>query len=291
MAGTFFPEVNMKKYKNLILILEIALIVSMTGCFIEEVSQPTQVNAGETFTATITISDMNAENNNAHKGVLAVLVPEDWTFESGTYTSPVGFGNLELDTSTPPAWGDVDTVIERPAGMKWINLLTDQGYLHNANLVYEATVNLKVGQKTGDYAIGYLVTVNTMDMLKFLNDQDADQQLAGTDTSMNHMVTVIGSSDVERQVSEIPAEYKLSQNFPNPFNPSTTFNYSLKDAGEVEIGIFDVSGKEIQSLVKGYRTAGSYQVNFNAANLPSGIYYYKISTSEFVQTKKMMLLK
>ncbi len=281
----------MKKYKNLILVMEIALIVALTGCFIEEVSQPTQVNAGETFTATITISDMNAENNNAHKGVLAILVPEDWTFESGTYTSPVGFGSMVLDTSTIPAWGDIDTVIQRPDGMKWINLLTDQGYLHGANVVYETTVNLKVGSKGGDYAIGYLVTVNTMDMLKFLNDQDADQQLAGSDTSMNHMVKVIGTSDVEEQVSNLPTEYKLSQNFPNPFNPNTSFIYSLRQSGNVEVGIYDGSGKELQSLVNGYRTAGSYEVNYSAVNLSSGIYYYRITTAEFSETRKMILLK
>jgi hypothetical protein len=105
------------------------------------------------------------------------------------------------------------------------------------------------------------------------------------------MVTVIGTSDVERQVSGIPVEYKLSQNFPNPFNPSTTFNYSLKNAGDVQIEIFDASGKEIKKIVDGYRAAGSYQVNFSAGNLPSGIYYYKISTPQFVQTKKMILLK
>lgn len=281
----------MKKIKSLTLLLEVIVVFSLIGCFIEEVSQPTQVNAGETFTATITISDMNAENNNAHKGVLAILVPEDWIFESGTYTSPVGFGSMVLDTSAIPAWGDIDTVIQRPDGMKWINLLTDQGYLHGANVVYETTVNLKVGSKGGDYAIGYLVTVNTMDMLKFLNDQDADQQLAGSDTSMNHMVKVIGSSDVEEQVSNLPTEYKLSQNFPNPFNPNTSFRYSLKHSGHVLIGIYDASGKELRSLINGYRTAGSYEVNFNAANLPSGIYYYRITTAEFSESRKMILLK
>lgn len=285
----------MKRIKNLVLFLEIALVVSLTGCFIDEVSQPSEVNAGETFTATITISDMNAEQSNAHKGAIAILVPEDWSFESGTYSASVGFGNLEIDTLSPPAWGDVDTLIERPDGMKWINLLTDKGYLHNANMVYEATVNLKVGQKAGDYAIGYLVTVNTMDMLKFLNDLDEDQQLAGADTSMNHMVKVIGSSAVEERTSDLPKEFQLSQNYPNPFNPTTTFEYSLKQPGDVQIGIFDASGKEIKSLVDGYRSAGSYKINFDASSvsngLPSGIYYYRISTPEFTQTKKMILLK
>ncbi len=106
---------------------------------------------------------------------------------------------MVLDTSAHPLWGDVDTVIPGPAGMKWINLLSDNGYFHDANLVYEATINLQVGQKTGDFAIGYLVTVNTVNILQFLNDLDEDQTLAGADTSMNHMVTVTPQLELRKQ--------------------------------------------------------------------------------------------
>lgn len=281
----------MKLLKILTLFVGFVAVFFFSGCLIEDVNQPTQINAGETFTTIITVSDMNAEQNNAHKGAIAILVPEDWSFISGTYSTPVGFGNLELDTSVTPVWGNIDTVITRPAGMKWINLLSDQGYLHNANVVYEATVNLQVGQTGGDFPIGYLVTVNTIDMLKFLNDQDFDQQLSGSDTSMNHMVKVIGSSAVEEQISGIPTEFKLSQNYPNPFNPSTSFTYSLKQAGDVQISIYDASGKEVKSLINGFRSAGSYVVNFDAKNLASGIYYYRIISADFTHTHKMVLLK
>lgn len=284
----------MKILKALLPFVGLIAILSFASCLIEEVNQPDQVNAGETFTATITISDMNAEQNNAHKGVLAILVPDDWSFISGTYTSPMGFGNLELDTSVPPVWGDIDTVIQRPDGMKWINLLTDVGYLHGANLVYEAVVNLQVGQKGGSFPIGYLVTVNTIDMLKFLNDQDVDQQLAGSDTSMNHMVNVVGASSVEHQVSNIPEEYNLSQNYPNPFNPTTSFTYSLKQASDVKIIIYDAAGREVQILADGFREAGKYILNFDVSSLnglSSGVYYYQIITKDFSQTNKMVLMK
>ncbi|MCX6151399.1 MAG: T9SS type A sorting domain-containing protein [Ignavibacteriales bacterium] len=281
----------MKLLKSLILFAGIITIFTFAGCLIEDVNQPSQVNAGQTFTTTITISDMNAEHNNAHKGALAILVPEDWSFISGTYNSPMGAGTMEFDTSATPVWGNVDTVIQRPAGMKWINLLSDVGYLHNANVVYETTINLRVGITSGDFNIGYLVTVNTIDMLKFLNDQDVDQQLAGTDTSMNHKVKVTGSLDVEEKIPGVPTEFKLTQNYPNPFNPTTSFTYSIKQSGDVRISIFNASGKEVKSLVNGFRSAGSYIINFEAENLPSGIYYYRIITSDFIQTNKMVLLK
>ncbi|MFZ2325105.1 MAG: T9SS type A sorting domain-containing protein [Ignavibacteriaceae bacterium] len=281
----------MKILKMLTLSVGLVAVFFFSGCLIEDVNQPAAINVGETFTTTITISDMNAEQNNAHKGVVAILVPEDWSFISGTYSTPMGFGNLELDPLVPPVWGDIDTVIQRPAGMKWINLLSDQGYLHTANVIYEATVNLQVGQTAGTFPIGYLVTVNTSDMLEFLNDQDIDQELSGADTSMNHMVTITGSSAVDEQIPGIPAEYNLSQNFPNPFNPSTSFTYSLKKSGDVKINVYDVSGKEVKSLVDGFRSAGNYVVNFNAGDMASGIYYYRITTNDFVQTNKMVLLK
>ncbi|GEM_PF-952282 len=283
----------MKKYfKNL---LAAALIISpvlFPGCFIEEVQQPSSVEAGGVFTTRVTVTDMNAEQQNPHKGVLAILVPEDWEFISGTYDSPMGVGNMELDPAEDPVWGDVDTVIQRPAGMKWINLLTDQGYLHDANMVYEATINLQVGETTGDFPIGYLVTVNTTDMLKFLNDQDEDQELAGSDTSMNHMVTVTGTTGIsEKNLGGIPDNYDLLQNFPNPFNPVTQINYSVAEAANVNLVVYDASGREVKTLVNGFKPAGNYSVSFSAEEFSSGIYFYKITMNGFSKTHKMILMK
>ncbi|HRB00763.1 MAG TPA: T9SS type A sorting domain-containing protein [Ignavibacteria bacterium] len=89
----------------------------------------------------------------------------------------------------------------------------------------------------------------------------------------------------------IPVKYDLSQNYPNPFNPSTKINYTLPTEGLVSIKIFDMSGKEVMSLVNEVKTAGYYSVNFNASNLSSGIYFYSLSAADFTDTKKMMLVK
>jgi hypothetical protein len=89
----------------------------------------------------------------------------------------------------------------------------------------------------------------------------------------------------------IPAGYNLSQNYPNPFNPATSINYDLPAEGKVSLKIFDISGKEIMTLVNEVKTAGYYSVNFNASALSSGVYFYTISANNFVQTKKMILVK
>ncbi len=89
----------------------------------------------------------------------------------------------------------------------------------------------------------------------------------------------------------IPTKYDLSQNYPNPFNPSTSINYEIPFDGRVSLKVFDMSGKEVATLVNEVKTAGYYTYNFNASNLSSGIYFYSLSANNFTATKKMMLVK
>jgi hypothetical protein len=89
----------------------------------------------------------------------------------------------------------------------------------------------------------------------------------------------------------IPDNYLLKQNYPNPFNPSTIINYLLPVVCYVTLKVYDVLGNEIDTLVSKYQTAGEYKIIFNGSALPTGIYFYRISTPDFVQIKKMILMK
>ncbi|MBN8572183.1 MAG: T9SS type A sorting domain-containing protein [Ignavibacteria bacterium] len=92
--------------------------------------------------------------------------------------------------------------------------------------------------------------------------------------------------------SQIPKQYYLYQNYPNPFNPGTSIAYQISTAGDVNIKVYDIGGKEITTLVNQKKNAGSYEVRFYAFNLSSGIYFYALSVDgTTVQTKKMMLVK
>ena len=86
-------------------------------------------------------------------------------------------------------------------------------------------------------------------------------------------------------------EYFLGQNYPNPFNPSTTISWQLPVGSRQTLIIYEVLGNEVTTLVDEYKPAGSYQIEFDASSLPSGIYFYKITAGEFFETKKMLLLK
>ena len=89
----------------------------------------------------------------------------------------------------------------------------------------------------------------------------------------------------------LPSLFKLEQNYPNPFNPSTTFRYSIPTQSKVVIKVFDVLGNEIETLVNEEKPFGIYELTWSAANLPNGVYIYQLLTENFIQTKKMILIK
>ena len=88
-----------------------------------------------------------------------------------------------------------------------------------------------------------------------------------------------------------PLKYELSQNYPNPFNPVTRISYSIAENAKVKLSVFDILGKEVKILVNEKQSAGNYEVIFNASDLTSGVYFYQLRTNNFVQTKKLVLLK
>ncbi len=89
----------------------------------------------------------------------------------------------------------------------------------------------------------------------------------------------------------IPTEYSLCQNFPNPFNPSTTINYEIPNSNFVSLKIYDMMGREVAILISQFQEPGFYNVNFDASKLSSGIYFYKIQAGDFSAVKKLLLLK
>lgn len=107
------------------------------------------------------------------------------------------------------------------------------------------------------------------------------------DIKLTNYSTVTGIN----QISEIAAKYTLKQNYPNPFNPSTKIQYSIAKAGFVSLKIYDMTGKVVADLVNANQTTGAYEVDFNAASLASGVYYYKLESQGFAETKKMLLIK
>jgi 1,4-alpha-glucan branching enzyme len=139
-----------------------------------------------------------------------------------------------------------------------------------------------------DYFSGNSVNIAAIDTSFLLNPGEyhiyTSVKLSAPDTS----ATVTG---VINEGTAIVRNFSLSQNYPNPFNPSTVIQYQIPQPGKVTLKIYDMLGREIRTLVNEFQQNGSHSITFDASHLSSGVYFYRIQSGSFIETKKMLLLK
>jgi hypothetical protein len=138
------------------------------------------------------------------------------------------------------------------------------------------------------------------------NSQAYDIRGAGYPRKLNKTTGGVGTIDmgayeykigddpltfVETGIASTPKKFMLSQNYPNPFNPATTISFSLAKSSFVSLKIFDLLGREVATIVSEEMSAGSYSKQWNAANMTSGIYFYRLQAGSFTETKKLILLR
>jgi hypothetical protein len=113
---------------------------------------------------------------------------------------------------------------------------------------------------------------------------------AGTNNSVYRrpLAEVIGIKTISELV---PAQYSLGQNYPNPFNPSTKFTIQIARSSDILVTVYNVLGSQVEILVNRQLKPGTYEIDWNASGYPSGVYYYKLITGHFSETKKMILIK
>lgn len=182
-------------------------------------------------------------------------------------------------------------------GTNWIsydlsetgNTLFGKMYFENENT--GIVIGGKYLNKTTNGGINwssYCILTEGFTSMCFLNPNTG--WLCGTEGSI--LKTTTGSSVwIKRSITQIPKDFKLEQNYPNPFNPSTVINYKLSTASDVVIKIYDLRGRELETLVNGRMQAGTYSITFNGAGLSSGVYFYRMTANGFSETKKMHLIK
>ena len=163
--------------------------------------------------------------------------------------------------------------------LEMIAIVADTGYVRTYT-DYDGNYTFNVSDKLFNYNISLGQPL--------LNYSEYSLTAHPGDTGVDFNFTF---TDVEQEQSNIPDAFSLSQNFPNPFNPTTTIKYKLKETSKVQLEVFNVLGNEIETLINTQKPAGNYEVTWNAVNLPSGIYFYQLQTNSFTDTKKMVLLK
>ena len=123
----------------------------------------------------------------------------------------------------------------------------------------------------------------------FVNDSSV---FAGTELSGIWSAPLSAVTGVKQPIaSALPRSFQLEQNYPNPFNPSTTISYQLSEVSIVKLNVYDILGRQVATLVNGRQNAGNYNVTFNASNLSTGVYFYKLQAGTYSDTKKLMLIK
>ncbi len=116
-----------------------------------------------------------------------------------------------------------------------------------------------------------------------------DMNLENVQVTLAAPPTITGVKEPTK--GELPTTYSLSQNYPNPFNPSTTIKFAIPHSGNVSLVVYDILGRKVTTLVNGELNAGYHSINFNADNLASGVYFYRLKAGNFISVKKLMLLK
>lgn len=188
--------------------------------------------------------------------------------------------NGQLDTAGGYYWRDLYHAFSTDGGATWnyggvlagkkdksevfghaAQLLEREGNVVTAHILYLEDSNTDVGPFSGVYSYDPLI----------------------------YKTFTITLTDVEDNAK--PVSFTLDQNYPNPFNPSTTIKFNLSGRSNVSLRVFDMLGREVATLVNGVREAGNHEVNFNASNLTSGLYIYKLEAGSQTATRKMMLVK
>lgn len=207
-----------------------------------------------------------------------------------TPTESAGFFDIDFnDQGTGYAVGAGHSSISKDGGLTWNNsnswsrkveLYSDFGLAASDNLIWKTT---NAGET---WTIDFNNQQNFINDIIILNENRAFAVgLNGTILTNNPVVTNIISTNSD------PDQYSLEQNFPNPFNPSTTISFTLPSQGLASLKVYDLNGRLVKTIVDGFLIKGTHTYPFNATGLSSGIYLYTLQTNDFVSTKRMTLVK
>jgi len=172
-------------------------------------------------------------------------------------------------------------LIPQMSSEKKSDLVAGEGVI--ANLVFEIN-----DPSIESISLEAVELKNPNHSLKFVTYTNPEELIGITSVFPEFSATTVALAGVG---DNLPTSYALSQNYPNPFNPSTEVAFDMPTAGHVELVVYNVLGQEVTTLINGEMDAGSHVISFDGSSHSSGVYFYRISTGSFSETKKMVMLK
>lgn len=155
-------------------------------------------------------------------------------------------------------------------------------YVRSDNKIYMSSNN------GSSWVVQYTAPAGNYTNIYLSNNFNIFMYAVRTNGGISKYYIMVGIKQIS---SEVPEEFKLYPNYPNPFNPETIIKFKIKDSRFTTLKVYDILGKEIESLVNEQLNPGTYEVNWNAAEFSSGIYYYRLTAGSFTETRKMILIK
>ncbi len=175
-----------------------------------------------------------------------------------------------------------------------LNPLSSSLRSFGGELTHQSPTPFSVGVLNFQFTYTAPLNAGTQTLFANGNSVNFDGSTSGDEWNFapDKRVTVVANiTSAENERGSTPLRFSLSQNYPNPFNPITKIQYSIARNEIVSLKVYDASGREVVALVNEYESAGNYEVDFNARNLSSGIYVFRLTTSNFSESKKMLLVK
>ena len=278
----------MRKINNLFLIACLMMFSSQAYAQITEFKlTASDAAASDNFGRSVSISGdyaiVGASYDDKGRGSAYIFVRDgqSWT-EQAKLTESGTFGySVSISGDYAIVGDDIDL-----NGITWTYIFVRDGQ----SWTKKAKLTASDGVAYDNNLFGYSVSISGDYAIVAANQDDDSGNNAGSAYMYSGITSVtVGIDDGS---SNIPTSFVLGQNHPNPFNPTTTIRYSIPQTGFVSLKIYDLLGREIRTLVKGFQKANTYFVNFDASNLSSGVYFYRLQVgNDFVETKKMLYLR
>ena len=282
----------MLKRKTISLLAILSLSIMLSGCFlILLVTQPGTGMVGEEILVSIEVQ-LDETDENPKCGIVGIMLPTSWIVDSVYFSGDVGpdyclFLDPDSIDCNPGGMVDywTDTLEARyPSGsdMEWRVYQSSQSWNKTDpnDWFVDLYIEMTIGNQEGSFDLSYFVTNAGLDF--------TDPTWYSIDEG--NSITVTGAVAVKDE-GIAATSYNLKQNYPNPFNPSTTITFSIPESGNVKLTVFNSLGEEVAVLVNEFISAGVKTVTFDAESNFSGVYYYRMESPGFIDTKKMILLK
>ena len=181
-------------------------------------------------------------------------------------------------------------------GINWSNIFySDSLTLYSIDIINESTIfaagEIRKVLKTTNTGLTWSITEIPGNFWELYSIQFINETTGFTSGYGYVFKTTNGGVSVNQISSEIPNKFSLSQNYPNPFNPNTKIKFQIAKMFDVKLVVYDILGCEVATLVNERLKAGTYEVDFDGRELPSGVYFYSLISDSFIETKKMILIK